>query len=386
MNYLQKRNKKILFYLSRFPDFGGIERVTATLANYLSNQNISVDILSVRYNDKIDYTLNKQINIYHLPNSINLTSNNNIHYLQTLIDKNNYTTIIFQDSYETIEVLLYRINIRSAKLIIAEHNDPMAGFKLYTFKIKSRQLSLKEWIKLPLTLYHLTYKTRQRYRELYKYCNDYILLSTSFINGFKLISGLKTLEKLSTINNPLTIQRPISIPLKDKIVIFAGRLTSQKGIELLLDIWKLVQPKCPEWTLKIAGDGELRSIIENRINKEKISNIELLGYVSNMESLYKNASIFTMTSIFEGWGLVLTEAMSFGCVPIAFHSFASATDIIKNNINGFLIKPYNKKDYAHCLECLLKNENKLKILSNNAYQYSNFFNINNIGKQWLNMI
>lgn len=118
MNYLQKRNKKILFYLSRFPDFGGIERVTATLANYLSNQNISVDILSVRYNDKIDYTLNKQINIYHLPNSINLTSNNNIHYLQTLIDKNNYTTIIFQDSYETIEVLLYRINIRSAKLII----------------------------------------------------------------------------------------------------------------------------------------------------------------------------------------------------------------------------------------------------------------------------
>lgn len=386
MDYPQKNNKKILFYLSRFPDFGGIERVTATLANYLSNQGISVDILSVRYNDKINYKLNKQINIYHLPDSINLVSNNNIHFLQTLIENNSYTTIIFQDSYEAIEVLLHKISIKSVKLIIAEHNDPMSGFKLYTFKIKNRKLSLWEWIKMPLTLYYLTYKTRQRYRELYKYCNKYILLSPSFIKGFKMISGLNTLNKLSTINNPLTITRPTSIPQKDKIIIFAGRLTSQKGIGLLLDIWKLVQPRNPEWTLKIAGDGELYSIIKNRITKEKISNIKLLGYVSNMESLYKNASIFTMTSIYEGWGLVLTEAMSYGCIPIAFHSFASVNDIIKNNINGILVKPYNKKDYAHCLDSLLKNEDKLRILSNNAYQYSTIFNINNIGKQWLNII
>lgn len=386
MDYLQKNNKKILFYLSRFPDFGGIERVTATLANYLSNQGISVDILSVRYNNKINYTLNKQINIYHLPDSKDLTSNNNIHYLQTLINKNSYTTIIFQDSYEAIEILLLKINIEPVKLIIAEHNDPMAGFKLYIFKIKNGKLSLWEWIKIPLTLYYLTYKTRQRYRELYKCCNNYILLSTSFVKGFKLISGLKTLKKISIINNPLTITRPASIPQKKKTIIFAGRLTNQKGIELLLDIWKLVQPNNPEWTLKIAGDGELRSIIENRINKEKISNIKLLGYISNMESLYEEASIFTMTSIFEGWGLVLTEAMSYGCIPIAFHSFASATDIIKNNINGFLIKPFNTKDYAQCLGNLLSNENKLKTFSNNAYQYSISFNINNIGKQWLNII
>ena len=89
-----------------------------------------------------------------------------------------------------------------------------------------------------------------------------------------------------------------------------------------------------------------------------------------------------MTSVFEGWGLVLTEAMSRGCVPIAFHSFKSVTDIIDDKENGFLIPPFNQELFIEKLKYLMDNIIEREIIATKAIQKSKNFTIDNIGKEW----
>lgn len=93
-----------------------------------------------------------------------------------------------------------------------------------------------------------------------------------------------------------------------------------------------------------------------------------------------------MTSIFEGWGLVLTEAMSLGCIPIAFNSFESVYDIIDNEKNGFIIPHFKVKSYIKTLQLLMEDEALCNKISNNAVTKSKKYLIENIGKQWEGLI
>ena len=78
---------------------------------------------------------------------------------------------------------------------------------------------------------------------------------------------------------------------------------------------------------------------------------------------YKRAKILCMTSAYEGFPLVLAEAQTFGTIPIAFNSFASITDIIKDGDNGLLIEPFNISKYASILSELMENEEKIYSIS-----------------------
>ena len=92
-----------------------------------------------------------------------------------------------------------------------------------------------------------------------------------------------------------------------------------------------------------------------------------------------------MTSIFEGFGLVLTEAMSRGCVPIAFDSFKSVYDIVDSGSNGILIKPLKRQDYANGLSQLVQNAHQLKLMSTAARETIKKFDIETIGNQWIKL-
>ncbi len=75
-----------------------------------------------------------------------------------------------------------------------------------------------------------------------------------------------------------------------------------------------------------------------------IPNIRFVGYQDPLPYQLES-SISCMTSLYEGWGMVLTEAMQCGAVPIAFNSFASVTDVIDHGRNGILVKPFSIKQY-----------------------------------------
>lgn len=112
-----------------------------------------------------------------------------------------------------------------------------------------------------------------------------------------------------------------------------------------------------------------------------ISNIRFVGYQDPL-SYQLESSIFCLTSSYEGWGMVLTEAMQCGAVPVAFNSFASVTDIIDDGRNGVLIKPFSIKQYEKALRQLMDNPDLLNRMSKYAQQDIKRYSVENVVDQW----
>ena len=89
-----------------------------------------------------------------------------------------------------------------------------------------------------------------------------------------------------------------------------------------------------------------------------------------------------LTSLFEGWGLTLTEAQQNACVPIAFNTYASLTDIITDGYNGFVIDEGNITDYVSKLKLLMKDSEKRREMAENAVVSSHRFEKGIIVSQW----
>lgn len=125
--------------------------------------------------------------------------------------------------------------------------------------------------------------------------------------------------------------------------------------------------------------------MELYIRKHNLSNIRIDAPTSDVAKYYEESEILVMNSIFEGFGLVLTEAMSRGCVPIAFDSFKSVHDIVDSGSNGILIKPFKIQDYANGLSQLVQNAHQLKLMCATALETVNKFDIEFIGYQWIKL-
>lgn len=373
---------KILFYLHRYPEFGGIEKVTEILTQYLEEKGHQISILSYIQNPTA-FHYNSRISYYQMPNP-DFKSNKNYLFMNRFLKEQQFDIIILQDSYAPIEnVLFANITNINSKIIIAEHNTPNSGWDIFKYIHTHTKLSFKNKLLTPYHYWNMYFRTKNRYKKLYRKADKYVLLSNKFIPIFKKRSGITNLHKCYSINNPITIpippQRTI---LKQKEILFVGRFTPQKGIDMLMDIWKELSFKYPEWTLKLVGGGELESYIIEYIKNNQIQNIKLEGFQKDTSLYYQNASILCLTSIFEGWGLVLTEAMSRGCIPIAFQSFESITDIIDNNLNGFLVPPFDIEIFITKIKQIIDNP-KLRIeISHNAISKSKKFTIENIGNKW----
>ena len=132
----------------------------------------------------------------------------------------------------------------------------------------------------------------------------------------------------------------------------------------------------------IVGDGPDRESLIHMA--EGISNIEFVGY-QDPKPYYEKASIFCMTSLFEGFPMSLTEAMQFGCVPISFDSFSAVYDIIKPRETGELVKSFDKKEYIRKLKHLMDNEPYRMNLSKNAFEYVKRYDISNILFKWIDL-
>lgn len=116
---------------------------------------------------------------------------------------------------------------------------------------------------------------------------------------------------------------------------------------------------CPDWHLDIVGDGPDAEMLKDSAQKLGLSRIAFHGF-QNPEPYYSRASVFCMTSTFEGFGLVLVEAMQHGCVPVAFDSYPAVRDIISHGENGILVPPFQEEIYSNALTSLINNPGELE--------------------------
>lgn len=302
---------------------GGIEKVTTYLSSSLVEDGYSVCIVGFdKEKSSSGYLLSdNQVEVMNTPNGLDdICSEDNIKFINSVIDSHNIGTIIFQDSYSPVYQILYHID-KAPKIIVVEHNIPTALIDDKVAEFKETRItnthSLIRKLLFPVIYLKNVYQVKRHHKIMYSLADEYIVLAKAYENTVRRLAGTKdTAGKIHTINNPLTIERPQNLDLssKNKEILFVGRLTGQKGVDYLLDIWKLFANEENSWILKIVGDGPMKQDMEERILKENIPNVILEGNQRNVSNYYKQSAIVCMTSRFEGWPLVLAEGMSYGNV------------------------------------------------------------------------
>ena len=170
-----------------------------------------------------------------------------------------------------------------------------------------------------------------------------------------------------------------------KRVIAVGRLQWEKGFDRLLDIWKVVVSKHPDWQLEIFGEGELKEELDNMITKANINNVKLNGIAHDISKEYASSSICTVTSYFEGFSLVLLEAMKHGVPCVAFDCPFGPRNIINDASNGFLVNDGDTKLFAERLCRLIEDEELRKQFSKAAIERSLLFDPDSIMNKWKNL-
>lgn len=156
---------------------------------------------------------------------------------------------------------------------------------------------------------------------------------------------------------------------QQKVVLFLGRFSKEKGGLRLIDIWKKVQEdgEFKDWKLIIVGEGVQKEQIEDKIKALHLStSIIIKPFTKEVEKEYLSASIYAMTSHKEGFGMVLIESASYALPSVAFDITSGPSDIIENEKSGFLIEDGNLQEFAKKLQLLMRDENLRKTMGENA--------------------
>ena len=180
--------------------------------------------------------------------------------------------------------------------------------------------------------------------------------------------------------------RNIDLAKKDNIILYVGRLChNQKKPERMLKVWERIFGNHQDWKMVFVGDGDALDNMKLYAQKKRIERVEFAGKRDNVEDYYAKASFICLTSDFEGWGMTLTEGMSFGCVPFTFNNYGAASEIIDDDVNGCLIPAYDLKLYAQRLSELIVNESKRLMMMRASMEKVRKFSVERVVDRWENL-
>ena len=167
-----------------------------------------------------------------------------------------------------------------------------------------------------------------------------------------------------------------------KSIIFVGRFAPQKDITSLLNIWKIVYQRHPDWRLQMfCGFGEEQEQLLKLINGTS-ANIQVFAPTENIFDCYLENSIFLITSLYEPFGLVLPEAMSCGLPVVAFDCPYGPAEIITDGKDGFLIKNRNNEEFANKVCLLIEKPELRKSMGQIGIQTSQRYSASHIMPKW----
>lgn len=197
----------------------------------------------------------------------------------------------------------------------------------------------------------------------------------------------KVLSNVSVLPNPL-VYTPISqLPNKEKIILAAGRLDAWhvKGFDLLIKAWSKLSKNYSEWKLQIAGNskGLGKDYLQSIASELNLgSQLEFIGYQNDMLPVYRRASVFVLSSRYEGFGMVLIEAMSQGCASIACDYKGRQREIITSNQEGVICPADDIDSLANAMQAVISNEEYMNKLQLNAIERSKYFSLDNTMDRW----
>lgn len=349
--------KKIIFFIPRMTN-GGAERVVALLANELSAQ-FSIEIFTITDNESF-YELNDNVKI----SGANITVSKK-KVIRTIRNALNSIKLyyIFQKQMHLKEPdivisFLTECNIisllqqkRSYKLIVSERNDP------------------------------------RKYNVIYKY-----LLKRLYPTSDLLVCQTQIIKNVLKCSNSIVIPNPIAVRdlpepyfgITKKEIVAVGRLTAQKNFALLIDSFKLISEVHSEYKLRIFGEGELRQQLQNQINQLKLyDRVVLEGVKHNVMEEYREATLFVMSSDYEGFPNALVEAMAVG-LPVVCTDVPSgaARELIKEQ-NGIVVPTGDKLALANAMDEILNNEKLQVQMKRKNLEVRKIYSVEQIASMWI---
>lgn len=200
--------------------------------------------------------------------------------------------------------------------------------------------------------------------------------------------NLKIKRQIRQIYNPIVLKENMGpYDIDSKTIISVGRLTEQKGFDILVEVAKEVLPLHKDWRWIIVGDGEDKELLNQKILQYGLEQqLIILGTVTDIDSYYAKSSIYVMTSRYEGFGLVLTEAKSHYLPCVSFRCPAGPAEIITDGVNGYLIDCFEINTMADKINNLIENKKIRKEFSERALIGSEQFDIHKVKEEWINLI
>ena len=191
------------------------------------------------------------------------------------------------------------------------------------------------------------------------------------------------LDNVVTIPNPSPFMPTTVSPLTEKRIIAVARYSHEKGIDLLLEAWAKVEKRTKEWRLDVYGDGDTTAFnaLIDRLGIDR-NRCRLNGRTGDIEKEYLRSSIAVCSSRFEGFGMIIIEAMACGLAVVSFDCPWGPQSIIKNGEDGFLVENGNIEKMADALVRLIEDDNKRNTFAKNAIQNVKRFQMDRIAEQW----
>lgn len=372
---------KIAYCLPSLHLAGGMERVLTIKANYFA-EVLRYDIYVILTDGKDKqpyYQLSPKIHVINLDINFDELWNKSfikkirIYLSKQRIYKKKLKECLFNIKPDiTVSMLRREINfinsIKDGSIKIGEIHVNKDNFRDFSEERKNKSIKKiisKIW-------------TYQLIREL-KRLDRFITLS--YEDKAKWVE----LNNIEVINNPLPFFPGKVSDCNNNEVIAVGRYVYQKGFDLLIEAWKIISDKHPDWKLNIYGEGDRKEYIE-QLNELNIKQSCFLNIASNnIMNKFCSSSIFVLSSRYEGFGMVITEAMACGIPTVSFACPCGPKDIIKDNIDGFLVENGNIKDLADKICYLIEHENIRKEMGKSARISVERFKIENIAIQWKNL-
>lgn len=340
-----------------------MEKVLSILANELTVY-YEVYIFSITsHGGKLFFPLNDKIKVFHLGLSNMRIRKQMIHgslAIRALVKEEKIECILFMGHYCGFLGSIASLGMHIEK-IFCDHGALIN-------QIDDKKATFMRWLAYTLSDITVTLTTQS--------IEDYIRI-------FRIKKG-----KLRCIYNPMVFEQKTSTyNSQSKKLVTAGRLSEEKGFDLLVEVARILREKNSDWKWDIWGDGPAMELIADKIREYHLNDFVFLnGRTHNMDDKYKEYAMYVLPSYREGLPMCLLEAQANQLPIVSFDIHTGPREIVSNNINGFLIKPYDVEKMAEKIDELLRSPSKRVEFSLNSQLNMERFDKNAIIKQWIKLI
>lgn len=355
---------KLLYIVPSINDAGGVARVLSAKTNYLIEKwGFEIHILTQnKGNSSLFYFFNPKIVLHDM-----ILEGNKMNYLlnyknelQKHCKQINPDVIIVADNGLKAYLVPFFLD-KKTPLVFESH-----GSKFIAEQKQSEHVWSKLKMKFKLFIKEFGAKKYTRF----------VALSDESLKEWRITNGVVITNPLCDFPKKLSDQ-------SSKKVIAVGRHAYEKGFDNLLKIWKKVVEDYPDWVLEIYGKSDEKFELRKLANNLNLTeNIVFHEPVQNINDKYSEASFYLMTSRFEGFGMVLIEAMAAGLPCVAYDCPCGPRNIIDNEKNGFLIQNNNEKDYINAVKTLIEDKELRIRLGETAKSVISEYNLDEIMQSW----